>query len=401
MGRSELFLSICHPQSAIRYIYKTPQEACSPPILAVTRLRPATVLLKSQPQMSQQHLISVGSYVIVDGNPQKRALVECQGDAADSWDVYYEEEGVEEDGVPVSRLQYDQNQPKKKTDKEVMASVSFLIQSRKGNVDVPDEMWRLQTGRTQNKAEAGAGADADADEGGRVYLGSMHTSKNQQLLQKHGITHIVNCTCDLPNHFEPPRSVGVTYLRFDEIDIFSTSFVGTLIQMQKKKDIVNKKRAFRLGGITCCCRECAAAESSFEREQHQQQQPTGDAGDNILLFFKPLFDFIDEAVSGGGNVLIHCVAGAHRAGTSTCAYLMHRDKTMSPDEAIAYCKVRRPIVDPAISPRLVNLLDNLYAAHRGTPIATTDEVGVAAAAAAAPAIDLNAEGRKVLAACSC
>jgi len=168
---------------------------------------------------------------------------------------------VEEDGVPVSRLQYDQNQPKKKTDKEVMATVSFLIQSRKGNVDVPDEMWKLQSGRTQNKAgagaeaeagagagagaeaEAGAGADADAalDEGGRVFLGNMHTSKNQQLLQKHGITHIVNCTCDLPNHFEPPRSVGVTYLRFDEIDIFSTSFVGTLIQMQKKKTSSTKK----------------------------------------------------------------------------------------------------------------------------------------------------------------
>ena len=35
-----------------------------------------------------------------------------------------------------------------------------------------------------------------------------------------------------------------------------------------------------------------------------------------LAFFAPLFAFVDEQLGGGQNVLIHCLAGAHRAGTA-------------------------------------------------------------------------------------
>lgn len=36
-----------------------------------------------------------------------------------------------------------------------------------------------------------------------------------------------------------------------------------------------------------------------------------------------MFDFIDNAIANGGSVLIHCLAGAHRAGTTGCACLVH------------------------------------------------------------------------------
>jgi protein-tyrosine phosphatase len=41
-----------------------------------------------------------------------------------------------------------------------------------------------------------------------------------------------------------------------------------------------------------------------------------------LNFFKPCHDFIDEALKRGENVMVHCLAGAHRAGTTGVSYMM-------------------------------------------------------------------------------
>ena len=45
--------------------------------------------------------------------------------------------------------------------------------------------------------------------------------------------------------------------------------------------------------------------------------------ESILEFLKPFFDFVDDAVDSGRSVLVHCVAGAHRAATAGCLLLMH------------------------------------------------------------------------------
>ena len=45
--------------------------------------------------------------------------------------------------------------------------------------------------------------------------------------------------------------------------------------------------------------------------------------ESILEFLEPFFDFVDEAVDSGRSVLVHCVAGAHRAATAGCLLLMH------------------------------------------------------------------------------
>lgn len=46
-------------------------------------------------------------------------------------------------------------------------------------------------------------------------------------------------------------------------------------------------------------------------------------GDSTLRFFDPLFAFVGFEMARGNNVLIHCLAGAHRAGTCGVACLMH------------------------------------------------------------------------------
>ena len=43
-----------------------------------------------------------------------------------------------------------------------------------------------------------------------------------------------------------------------------------------------------------------------------------------MVFIQQLFDFVEGALAAGSSVLIHCLAGAHRAGTTGCLMLMHK-----------------------------------------------------------------------------
>jgi protein-tyrosine phosphatase len=57
-----------------------------------------------------------------------------------------------------------------------------------------------------------------------------------------------------------------------------------------------------------------------------------------------MFDFIEEAISRGESVLIHCLAGAHRAGTTGVSCLIHFAHLPAKD-AIVIAKRCRPIID--------------------------------------------------------
>jgi len=65
----------------------------------------------------------------------------------------------------------------------------------------------------------------------------------------------------------------------------------------------------------------------------------------VLNFFAPMLRWVDEAVAEGKGVLIHCLAGAHRAGTSGTAYVMHATG-LDHRSAIKACKTVRNVVDP-------------------------------------------------------
>lgn len=65
----------------------------------------------------------------------------------------------------------------------------------------------------------------------------------------------------------------------------------------------------------------------------------------VADFVDPLFEFIDAALSAGNSVLVHCLAGAHRAGTTGCLCLMHYGG-YDVSTAIAVAKRLRPVIDP-------------------------------------------------------
>lgn len=297
-------------------------------------------------------MISVGAYVLLDG--RRRALVECEGNGPHTWDICFDDDRTEAAAVPETRLVLDSTQPVRQSRDVVLANVAFLLQKRKGHHQAPDLMWK---------------SDSEGSLGGAVYVGNMYSAADRKILAAHGITHIVNCTADLPCNFRSggrpgtdggsagdgdatKAAIPIKYLRFDAIDVFSG----------------------RLSPST---------------------SSAGDSEGSILEFFDPMFRFVDEATEAGGSVLIHCVAGAHRAGTTACAYVMHRDRALTAAAAIAHCKSRRTVIDPGISARLVAKLEGLEAAHAGTamPMQSWHQQ-----AHAEQPVDLDAEGYKVLAA---
>ena len=130
--------------------------------------------------------------------------------------------------------------------------------------------------------------------GGKIYCGNQTASSDLAALQANGVTHIVNCTNgfgELPNHFEGK----IKYYRFPISD--------------------------------------------FRSHIH----PTDDS--TVHKFFDPLFAFIDSAINNGNSVMVHCLAGAHRAGTTATSCLIYYEK-MDVQTAISTAKSRRPIIDP-------------------------------------------------------
>jgi protein-tyrosine phosphatase len=66
---------------------------------------------------------------------------------------------------------------------------------------------------------------------------------------------------------------------------------------------------------------------------------------SVQAFTDPMFEFINEAISSGQNVLLHCLAGAHRAGTTGVACIIHF-AGLNVEESVAIAKRCRPIIDP-------------------------------------------------------
>nr|AFK39190.1 unknown [Medicago truncatula] len=66
---------------------------------------------------------------------------------------------------------------------------------------------------------------------------------------------------------------------------------------------------------------------------------------NLKQHFEECFDFIDEAKSNGGSVLVHCYAGRSRSVTIIVAYLM-KSRGMSLSEALQHVKCKRPQATP-------------------------------------------------------
>jgi len=78
----------------------------------------------------------------------------------------------------------------------------------------------------------------------------------------------------------------------------------------------------------------------------------------VFRFFNPLFQWIEHATDHGKNVLIHCLAGAHRAGTTGVSWLMYAED-LKYRKALKKAKKLRPAINPIGSfPKLLKKLED-------------------------------------------
>jgi len=120
-----------------------------------------------------------------------------------------------------------------------------------------------------------------------VVAGNACDASSRERLNRNHITHIVNCTPDLPCKWEDKYR----YLRVKILDLPS---------------------------------------------------------EHIIKYFNPVSKFIDDAVKQNGNVLVHCSAGISRSPTLVLSYMMQYNNMHFQD---AYAKMQslRKIVAPNVS----------------------------------------------------
>merc|ERR1712059_150753 len=81
--------------------------------------------------------------------------------------------------------------------------------------------------------------------------------------------------------------------------------------------------------------------------------------ESILDFLLPHLDLIEEKLSNGDNILLHCLAGAHRAGTAGILCLMHF-AGLDAKKATSTARSLRSIIEPIGDFRqLLNKCDKL------------------------------------------
>ncbi|KYR02772.1 putative protein tyrosine phosphatase [Tieghemostelium lacteum] len=70
-----------------------------------------------------------------------------------------------------------------------------------------------------------------------------------------------------------------------------------------------------------------------------------DETQNISKHFEETYNFIDDCISNGGTVLVHCFAGISRSSTICIAYLMKKLR-LPFEEALAMVREVRQFVEP-------------------------------------------------------
>ena len=181
--------------------------------------------------------------------------------------------------------------------------MAALKEKAKETVDFDEEGRKLLAGLNLQGVRTGTSSQwnnldaiwAHPTTGAAIYVGNVSSAESMEILQAHNISHVVNCT----------------------------NGSGALPCFHKGKPGMNYY-TFPISQWW-----------AHVKETHS----------SVYLFADPLWAFIDSALESGKSVLVHCLAGAHRAGTTGCACLMHYGK-MNHVDAMRTAKQLRPIIDP-------------------------------------------------------
>ena len=125
------------------------------------------------------------------------------------------------------------------------------------------------------------------------------------------------------------------------IEIIPHLFLGSIGAASNLKQLQN----FKITHVVCCAQ---GIKNFFpDRFKYCNLNLLDSEKENIKKYFKESFDFIDDAIKNGGNVLVHCHAGVSRSSTILIAYIMKSQK-MKLDKVIDLLREKRHKVSPNV-----------------------------------------------------
>nr|XP_034594341.1 dual specificity protein phosphatase 1B-like isoform X2 [Setaria viridis] len=129
------------------------------------------------------------------------------------------------------------------------------------------------------------------------------------------------------------------------------------------------KEALKSLNITHILIVARSLSPAFPAEFNYKKIEVLDSPDTDLLkHFDECFSFIDEAISSGGNVLVHCFAGRSRSVTIVVAYLMKKHQ-MSLESALSLVRSKRPQLAP--NEGFISQLENFDKSLQGASASTS------------------------------
>ena len=138
-------------------------------------------------------------------------------------------------------------------------------------------------------------------------------------------------------------SSTIKILKDDNVpkEIIPHLFLGSIGSASNLKQLEN----FKITHIICC----ASGIKNFfpDKFKYYNINLLDSEKENIRQYFEESFNFIDNGIKNGGNVLVHCHAGISRSSTILIAYIMKSQK-MKVDKVLELIKSKREKVNPNI-----------------------------------------------------
>ncbi|KAF1810509.1 phosphatases II [Eremomyces bilateralis CBS 781.70] len=130
---------------------------------------------------------------------------------------------------------------------------------------------------------------------------------------------------------------------FDKVPGELKLFIGGLMALHGKQTLVKAGVTHVLSAINYHMEP-----AMIDGYEHFQIKLEDDEDEDIIQFFPKTNKFIDDALRGGGGVLVHCAMGKSRSATFTLAYLLWRFRDLDPAKALAFAREGRPVVEPNV-----------------------------------------------------
>ena len=123
------------------------------------------------------------------------------------------------------------------------------------------------------------------------------------------------------------------------VEIIPHLFLGSIGSASNLKQLQN----FKITHIVCCA---SGIKNFFPDDfKYINLNLLDSEKEDIKQYFKESFDFIDEAIKNGGNVLVHCHAGVSRSSTILISYIKKKKK-MKLNKVLDLLKTKREKVSP-------------------------------------------------------